>query len=81
MSRKRYKVRSVAPGCGEQRSVDFDMEFEGNRAFVVLDSVTMGKFQLKARVEIDPALLLAAPGRGCDYLYQGQLILPRPENN
>ena len=81
MSVKRYKIRGLTAGAGKQCSIELDMEFEGERAFVVWDSITMGKFQLKARVEIDPELLLATPGRGCDYLYSGQLILPRPENN
>jgi hypothetical protein len=81
MSVKRYKVRSLAAGKSAQKALDFEIEFEGERAFVVWDSISVGKFQLKARVEIDPELLLAAPGRGCDYLYRGQLVLPRPENN
>jgi hypothetical protein len=78
---KRYKVRSLTAGKSKQAALDFEMEFDGKRAFVVWDSITMGKFKLKARVEIDPELLFAAPGRGCDYLYRGQLVLPRPENN
>jgi len=35
----------------------------------------------KARVEIDPALLLKEGGRTWDFLYRGELVLPRPQNN
>jgi hypothetical protein len=36
---------------------------------------------LKARLEIDPKLLRADSGRGCDYIYRGELVLPNPEHN
>ena len=81
MSEKLYKLRSHAPAKDKSPYVDLDLEFDGERAFVVWDSVNFGNFQFKARVEIDPALLQAATGRGCDYFYRGQLILPRPEHN
>jgi hypothetical protein len=79
MRAKIYKVRSQAPS--KSNFIEVNMEFDGDRAFVVLDSIHLGKFELKARVEIDPALLQAAAGRGCDYFYRGQLVLPRPEHN
>lgn len=81
MDLKMYKLRSLAAGHGKTNSVDLDMEFEGDRAFVVWDSISLGNCELKARVEIDPELLQAATGRGCDYVYRGELILPRPELN
>ena len=31
--------------------------------------------------EIDPKLLRADSGRGCDYVYRGELVLPNPEHN
>jgi hypothetical protein len=78
---KSYRMRSLTVDNGKTAFVDLDLEFEGKRAFVVWDSITLGRFQLKARLEIDPELLQTDPGRGCDYLYHGQLILPRPQNN
>jgi hypothetical protein len=32
-------------------------------------------------MEIDPQLLHADSGRGCDYIYRGELVLPNPEHN
>lgn len=78
---KMYKMRSLTVENGKTALIDVDLEFEGNRAFVIWDSITLGKYMLKARVEIDPALLQAGAERGCDYLYRGELVLPRPENN
>jgi hypothetical protein len=74
-------MRSLTVENGKTSFVHLDLEFEGDRAFVVWDSITLGKLVLKARVEIDPELLQTDPGRGCDYLYHGELILPRPRNN
>ena len=81
MRLKSYRMRSLTVKNGKATFVDLDLEFEGNRAFVVWDSITCGKFMLKARVEIDPRLLKTDPGLSCDYLYNGELILPRPQNN
>jgi hypothetical protein len=74
-------MRSLTVKNGKKTFVDLDLEFEGSRAFVIWDSITCGKFMVKARVEIDPGLLQTDPGQAFDYLYHGELILPRPQNN
>lgn len=81
MRAKSYKVRGRAAGKGKSEFIDLDLEFDGKRAFVVWDSISVGNFLLKARVEIDPQLLLAYARPGCDYIYRGELVLPNPENN
>jgi hypothetical protein len=81
MRTKLYRVRGQSTATGKTQLIDLDLEFEGKRAFVVWDSIAVGAYQLKARVEIDPKLLRAEPGRQCDFFYNGELILPRPENN
>lgn len=81
MRLKSYRMRSLTVENGKTTFVDLNLEFEGARAFVVWDSIALGKFLLKARVEIDPRLLQTDPGRPSDYLYHGELILPRPRNN
>jgi hypothetical protein len=78
---KTFKLRSLALRKGKTTPLDLDLEFEGSRAFVIWDSFSLGHLRLKARVEIDPALLHKETGSAWDYLYQGELILPHPENN
>ena len=78
---KKYKVRSLALKKGKTTPLDLDLEFEGERAFVIWDSFTLGDLMLKARVEINPALLHKQAGLAWDFLYQGELVLPRPESN
>jgi hypothetical protein len=78
---KMFKLRSLASGKNKECSIDLNLEFDGDRAFVVWDSLTVGKYLLKARVEIDPGLLQDGEGVGCDYFYRGELVLPRPELN
>ena len=78
---KLYKLRGRAVAKGKMESIDLDLEFDGKRAFVVWDSINVGNFLLKARVEIDPQLLHADSGRDCDYIYRGELVLPNPEHN
>ncbi len=78
---KMYKMRGLTVKNGRPSFVNLDLEFEGRRAFVIWDSVTLGSFLLKARLEIDPDLLLKDVGREWDYLYRGKLELPRPELN
>jgi hypothetical protein len=78
---KLYKIRSLKSDQGKTNSIDMELEFEGERAFVIWDSITVGGFMLKARVEIDPLLLQEGAGRGFDFYYRGELVLPRPENN
>ena len=81
MREKVYRVRGQAMAQGKKEFIDLDLEFEGKRAFVVWDSITLGNYQLKARVEIDPRLLRVDAGRQCDFVYGGELVLPRPEHN
>jgi hypothetical protein len=81
MRTKTYKMRSRAAGTGQASSIDLPLEFEGTRAFAIWDSIKFGNLQFKARVEIDPTLLQKSEKLGCDYYYNGQLVLPRPENN
>jgi hypothetical protein len=81
MGCKTYKLRSLTVNNGQERFINLVMEFEGGRAFVVWDSISLGEFLLKARVEIDPKLLQSDTGAGWDFLYRGDLVLPRPELN
>ena len=81
MRAKMYKMRSLTVDNGKPAFIDLELEFEGDRAFVIWDSITLGVFMLKARVEIDPELLQDGAGRDCDYYYRGELVLPRPEYN
>ena len=81
MRAKLYKLRGRAVAKGKMEFIDLDLEFDGKRAFVIWDSISVGDFLLKARVEIDPQLLRADSGRGCDYIYRGELVLPNPEHN
>ncbi len=78
---KSYKLRSLTLNHGKTAFVDLDLEFEGKRAFVIWDSITLGNYLFKARLEIDPHLLQKGTDRGCDYVYKGELVLPRPEHN
>ncbi len=78
---KLYKMRGRALAKGKTKLIDLDLEFDGKRAFVVWECVQVRGFLLKARLEIDPKLLRADSGRGCDYVYRGELVLPNPELN
>jgi hypothetical protein len=81
MRTKTYKIRSRALTQGRSTFIDLDLEFEGKRAFVIWDSIPLGPYEFKARVEINPKLLQKAEDHGWDYFYRGKLVLPRPENN
>ena len=81
MRTKTYKMRSRTADDGKNSLIDLPLEFEGQRAFAIWDSITMGNFKFKARVEIDPSLLQKSGYEDCDYYYRGELVLPRPENN
>ena len=81
MRAKLYKMRGRAMAKGKVEFIKLDLEFEGKRAFVIWESVQVRGFLIKARVEIDPKLLRADSGRGCDYVYRGELVLPNPELN
>ncbi len=81
MQVKLYKLRSQTVSQGKPTFVNLDLEFDGQRAFVIWDSMTLGNFLLKARVEINPKLLQQDSGCDVDFVYRGKLVLPRPENN
>jgi hypothetical protein len=81
MRAKLYKLRGRTVAKGKLKFIDLDLEFDGKRAFVIWDSITLGNYRLKARLEIDPQLLHVDSGCGFDYVYRGELVLPSPENN
>jgi len=81
MGLKIYKLRHAAKKNGKRSAVNLPLEFEGKRAFVVWDSLMMGRYQFKARVEINPRLLKRSSRGGCEFQYRGRLVLPQPEQN
>lgn len=81
MRAKLYKLRGRTVAKGKSEFIKLDLEFDGKRAFVIWDSISLGNYRLKARMEIDPRLLRAESGLECDYVYRGELVLPCPENN
>jgi len=81
MRLKLYRMRSLAFENGKTTCRDLNLEFEGKRAFVLWDSITMGDYELKVRLELDPKQLEPVGGPSWDYFYRGQLVLPRPEDN
>jgi hypothetical protein len=78
---KTYKMRGQTVQNGKNAFVDLNLEFEGKRVFAIWDTIPIGNYQLKARLEIDPRQLKRTNHTGCDFLYEGELVLPRPENN
>jgi hypothetical protein len=78
---KMYTMRSVALADGRSTLVNLHLEFEGARAYVVWDSVTLRDYEFKTRVEINPKPLRKAGAHGCDFFYRGRLELPRPQDN
>lgn len=83
MRSKVYSLRSVASHNGQERPIQLSMEFEGKRAFAIVDSIPVGSYVLTTRIELDPALLekVRTSQRQFHYFYRGEIILPRPENN
>lgn len=81
MHGKMYKLRSRAVKNGTDALIDLDLEFEGQRAFVIWDCIPIGAYHLKARLEIDSALLEPSERKTIDYVYHGKLFLPQPQNN
>lgn len=81
MSAKSLTLRSLAVANGERRPIDLELEFEEDRAYVVWDTIHVGEFDLKARIEIDPTLLRKTAQPDCDFLYRGNLVLPNPRHN
>jgi hypothetical protein len=80
MRSKKFTVRSLTLGQDKNSSI-LNLEFEGKRAFVIWDSIALGDYKIEARMEIDPMLLQEGAGKDSDFLYCGELILPKPENN
>ena len=78
---KVFVMRGFAVENGKDRIVEMEIEFEGERAFAVWDTVTLGTYEFKARVELDATLLQRAIGQSHEFEYRGQLILPRPQDN
>ena len=73
-------MRSRAYKDGRDSWVDLTVEFEGDRAFAVWETIRLGNYALKARVEIDPGQLRPADEE-VDFVYRGELVLPTPYNN
>ena len=78
---KIYKMRSLATENGKNAMIDLSLEFDGTRAFVIWDSIPVGKYELRARLELNPELLQKTGDPGYDFFYQGKLVLPRPQDN
>jgi len=74
-------MRSLAVENGRTTCIDLRLEFEGKRVFVIWDSVPVGGYELKVRLELDPKRLEKGGGTGWDFFYRGQLVLPRPQDN
>jgi len=81
MCAKLYRMRGLTLKNGHNTVIDLDLEFDGKRAFAIWDSVSVGNYELKARVEIDPARLKKITEDCCDFFYGGELVLPQPQNN
>ena len=78
---KSYKLRGLTLKNGEEATIEMELEFEGKRAFAVWDCISVGAYELKARVELNPKLLKKDTSLCCDFVYRGKLVLPSPENN
>ncbi len=78
---KTYKMRSLAIENGKNSLVDLRLEFDGSRAFAIWDAIPVGKYELRARLELNPELLERVGKPGYDFFYQGELVLPRPQDN
>lgn len=78
---KSYKMRGLTLKNGKRAPIEMNVEFEGKRAFAIWDSVSLGAYELKARVELNPKLLKKDTSLSCDFVYRGKLVLPRPEDN
>ena len=76
-----YRMRGLTLSNGKNKMIDLAVEFEGRRAFAIWDSISLGNFELKARLEIDPKRLKKISNDYCDFVYRGELVLPRPQDN
>jgi hypothetical protein len=78
---KFYKMRGLPETSDFRAPIDLELEFEGKRAFAVWESFQIGKYEFKARLEINPRLLKKLQTSNCSYLYRGELQIPRPQDN
>ena len=67
-------------GAGKCACHLYQLQIEGDRAFLVWDSVILGGEELVTRMELNPQLIHKDPTREI-YYYRGILELPQPENN
>ena len=81
MEPKLCKMRSLTTGDSSELSASLDIKFEGKRASVIWDSITVGDFYFRARLEIDLKWLRKAERPSGEYLHCGNLVLPRPDPN
>jgi len=81
MQSRMYRLRGMAVENGPKNSPNLELEFDGARAFVIWDTIPVGRFELKARLEIDTTLLEQSKNRSYDFFYHGKLVLPRPQDN
>jgi hypothetical protein len=77
----RLKVRVSGENRGTVHFSDLPLAFEDDRVFVIWDCAKLGNCELQARIEIDPKLLRKTKGRNSEYVYRGELVLPRPQDN
>jgi hypothetical protein len=76
------KVRAM--GCrrdGKKALKEFQLEFEGTRAYLVWDTFNIGRLLFRARVELNPRLLRKLDKQSSKYYYRGKITLPHPEDN
>lgn len=73
-------MRSRAVKDGQNSWIDLNVEFEGNRAFAIWETIQVGNYALKARLEIDPAKLRPSDN-DYEFVYRGELVLPNPAHN
>ena len=78
---KFYKMRGLTQKSDLPAPIDLELEFDGNRAFAVWESFQIGKYEFKARLEINPRLLKKLQSSNSNYLYRGELQVPRPQDN
>jgi hypothetical protein len=68
-------------GAGKYALEDYQLEFEGDRAFLVWEEFNVGNLFFKAVVELNPNLLRRIEGRSTNYYYRGKITLPHAEDN
>ena len=75
-------TQTLAVPTGNHSHINLPLEFEGNRAFAIWDTVNIRGYRFKMRIEVNPKLLRKKGGnQNPAYQYCGKLPLPRPELN